>query len=284
MPTLILTRSEQADEVHAEYRIVIDDKYVTSIGTGKSAEIELSTGHHLIQIRAGFRRSVPAGIEAAPEGVYHLTVGPNSLNWRKKTLFLVLNGLVVCAIAFLVETDRDLTKPSGSLSWVNVILLLCILLLSLLLTVSLTFWWINFLYLIEIKYFVSRDKKIVDSFWTKSLRFRVSIRQTMFAVALLAVMLSLGIEETRNTKQDDFRKQASAHESLEGISRKALQRQIQTALYYEGQGWDSTLFRQAAAKSSAKAEYHAAMRRKYEGAASDRLLSIEPDPPEPIAP
>ena len=46
-------------------------------------------------------------------------------------------------------------------------------------------------------------------------------------------------------------------------------------------GLDPTSLRQSAARATARADYHAAMKRKYEEAAARRRLSVEPDPPEP---
>jgi hypothetical protein len=46
----------------------------------------------------------------------------------------------------------------------------------------------------------------------------------------------------------------------------------------------STTARQAAAKWAAVADYHGTLKRKYEHAAARRLLSVEPDPPEPSVP
>ena len=39
--------------------------------------------------------------------------------------------------------------------------------------------------------------------------------------------------------------------------------------------------RQEAAKAAARADFHAALRRKYEQAAAERWFTVEPDPPEP---
>ena len=265
-----------------EYRIVIDGTYEISIGPGKLVEIEFSTGHHRIQARAGTRRSVTVGIEAAPEGIYHLTAGRISMGWRKLSIFLLLNGLVALAFAFLVLTD---IKLSAHVSWLDGLFTLSsIIVLPSLHIASLIYWGSNRLYLMEVPSFDSSGQRIVGSPRAEPHHLRITIQQAMIAVALLAIFLGLGIEGSRDTKQHYFEKQVGFHEAFEGISRVNHQRQIMYAAYYEGRGRDAALFRRSAAKHLAKAEYHAAMRRKYEAAVSRRLLSVEPDPPEPISP
>ena len=39
-------------------------------------------------------------------------------------------------------------------------------------------------------------------------------------------------------------------------------------------------YRQEAAKAAARADFHSALRRKYEQAAAERWFTVEPDPPQ----
>ncbi len=110
---------------------------------------------------------------------------------------------------------------------------------------------------------------------------RITIRQMMIAVAVLAVYLGVSIEWVRRQRSGHFQSRASLHANLETIVRSSEQQQAQTAADWQKRGRDASSFRQAAARAKARADYHAAMKRKYEDAAARRRFSVEPDPPEP---
>ena len=50
---------------------------------------------------------------------------------------------------------------------------------------------------------------------------------------------------------------------------------------WQKRGRDASSYRQAAARAKARADYHAAMKRKYEEAAARHWFSVEADPPQP---
>ena len=87
----------------------------------------------------------------------------------------------------------------------------------------------------------------------RPLRVRITIRQLMIAVAISALSW-ISLEVFRSTRASQFKLVARVHADLEDIYR----------------GHDAT-----------KADYHAAMRRKYEQAAASRSFSVAPDPRAP---
>ena len=85
-------------------------------------------------------------------------------------------------------------------------------------------------------------------------RVRITIRQVMIAVAISALCFWISITVFRANRALQFRSAASMHAELEGIFRRI---------------------------SAAKADYHAALRRKYEQAAASNSFSVDPDPTAP---
>jgi hypothetical protein len=112
-------------------------------------------------------------------------------------------------------------------------------------------------------------------------RMRITIRQMMIAVALVAILFGAVVEWGRYTRRDYFRNKASVHASFEPIYRKLEQDMYKHAVALEKTNASMIMPRQIAAKAGAVADYHAAMRHKYEEAASHRVFSVEPDPPAP---
>ncbi len=116
-----------------------------------------------------------------------------------------------------------------------------------------------------------------------SLPVRLTIRGMMIAVAILALLFWATIEWGRYTRHQFFRQRAISHGILTDTFRKSEQEFLRTARSSESAGQKSSviLIRQFATRAAAKADYHAAMKRKYEEAIERRRLFVEPDPPEP---
>lgn len=102
----------------------------------------------------------------------------------------------------------------------------------------------------------------------------------MIAVAILAVFVWLGIGWNRRERSHHFRNQADRHANLEDGFRRIEQSFIKTVGALPATNPNAAPARQAAAKAAAIADYHAAMKRKYEDAIARGAFSVEPDPPE----
>lgn len=102
-----------------------------------------------------------------------------------------------------------------------------------------------------------------------SRRGRFTLRAMMIAVAVLAVLLGLGVRQWRSTRDGYYWAEAHRHRLHEASDRKA-------AEFHRASSNPAT-----SAMFAARAEYHAAMARKYEDAAARGLTTVEPDPPPP---
>ena len=125
---------------------------------------------------------------------------------------------------------------------------------------------------------------------------RISIRQMMIVVAIAAIYLGAAVQWARFQRRDFFRSRASLHANLEESARASQQRYLGSLANLEkaGAGVDMESmgetgrlylqsvagYRQEAAKAAARADFHAALRRKYEQAAAERWFTVEPDPPQ----
>jgi hypothetical protein len=103
----------------------------------------------------------------------------------------------------------------------------------------------------------------------------------MIAVAILAIVLGAATELVRRQSATDFLGRAIQHATQERAARVREFSATQSAILMERRGRDPRADWQATAQAKANAEYHAAMRRKYETAASGHWFFVESDPPEP---
>jgi hypothetical protein len=112
-------------------------------------------------------------------------------------------------------------------------------------------------------------------------RLRVSVRAMMIIVAIVAILLVAWLEVAGKERRRGFRNKANFHASAEGVWRKLQHRLAQLAIGDDKTVCDAEAFREIKAKVVAIAEYHAAMRRKYQQAASHGWFTVAPDPPPP---
>jgi hypothetical protein len=103
----------------------------------------------------------------------------------------------------------------------------------------------------------------------------------MIAVAIVALLLGAGVEWMRFTRRGFFEAKASYHSQFEDQFRGFERDFIRMAGGSQATNPNANPFQQSAARAAAVADYHAAMRRKYEEAAARRAFSVEPDPPAP---
>ena len=268
MAKLIVTRPRLGRGMDAKQSldVVIDGEPAASIGLGETIEFELAPGPH--QVSARFSqdcRSQPVGVELAPEGTHRLALGPNLGFFKVFCLALTLAHLpLIGGLAWFLFDVASLPRPGigggtvGNHSdWSSMLVIpaLAVWLTSVLVCFGLL--RDHCLILVEIPTQDMTDEQVAELLRARPFRWRISIRQVMIAVAVLAIACWASLQWSRSVRADSFRSRARHHADLEALFR----------------GFDR--------RRAARADYHAAMRRKYEKAAASGVFSVDPDPPMP---
>jgi hypothetical protein len=279
MAKLIVTRPRSRGFRVAPWsiRILVDGTRVASVGAGMTAEIPLPPGRHQVTAHAHPFWSRAIEIDAGDEDTHHLAVDydPRVARWfwLSATLpFLIIFGLFFWDVshggARALADRRELWIFAFATSGLPLMLVVHFLTdqyLALDRVPNLD--WINPHYAALLK--------------SRPLRWRISIRRLMFAVAVAGIVLGTAVTSSRYQRRRDFRKRADLHARSEALYRETEQGQERTAAELNKRALDGSFMRQSAARSAARADYHAALKRKYEQAADGRWRSVEPDPPEP---
>jgi hypothetical protein len=245
---------------------LIDGYRVTSIGAGGKVEIPVPPGRHQVKARLDFMGSQPVEIEITPEELRRLTVrwnfpGRNPLTFGYLLAIFVVFGFATIPLGRVWFRDvfermwfERFTDPLFILPW-------------LLPLAYMVYWRNHFLSLEEIPILDTTARQVALP-RVQPLRMRIGIRGLMIAVAIPAVLLGAGVEWARLTRGDYFRNKARMHALSEARCRQFEQDWIRRADEWAKTGLTAGLARQSAAGAAAKAEYHAAMKRKYEEATS----------------
>jgi hypothetical protein len=268
MATLIVTRARESSEglLHRPFHILIDGLRVTSIGACGTVEIALTPGRHQVTVRSGFVGSQGVEVEAVPGGVYSFRVASNSAAWERAAFTFILLGTVPCVVLLVAET---LIRDPFEKNWFGLFTIPMVMFLPLLTQLVFTVVWRDHFFALEKVPTLDPGARRVVLPKVQPQRVRITIRAMMIAVAVLALFLGAGLEWARYARQDYFRAKTSQHAHFESICRQAER--------------DLTLMSggREVGKSAARANFHAAMRRKYEAAAARDVFLVEPDPPAP---
>ena len=288
MAQLILTRRKQFLAMSPPYQIVVDDRLEAPILVRQTIGIELPPGHHEVAAKMGTLTSDPIQIDAVLEGSHHFEVGTRVAGWYT-VIHLLPAVLMIVMLPFLRSNMLVVINfgvlPAVILSFVSTFHSMYVtmrgsrLLYFKRLSGSDTPAQGGVICDVEFQY---ADLQPFQPL--KPVRVQFSVRGIMIAVAIVAVVLWLGMGHFRSLKQAQHQRTAQMHSEIEAIWRENEQRQNQLIEVMKRANGDSRFFRGSAARSAATADYHQAMRRKYERAAALGLLSVEPDPPEPPRP
>jgi hypothetical protein len=245
-------------------------------------EIPLPPGRHEVTVRAGFVGSQPVGIEAGPGEVYHLkVVRTNMAFWRRERLLVfILAALAPLAIQFINIACGYLFSDRVETGWLGRFTVPMVMLPSLVLFAVVGVSRDHLLALEEVPPLDPADRRVMLP-EVPPLRLRITIRGMMVAMAVLAVVLGGTIQCARFTRREFFQREANRQVQLEAQFRGFEQEWVQRAADEPKTGKGTGFARRFAAKTAAKADYHAAMKRKYEEAAARGAFSVEPDPPAP---
>ncbi|MHB1558983.1 MAG: hypothetical protein ACYC61_16150 [Isosphaeraceae bacterium] len=246
--------------------IFLDRRRAASLAEGTKVEIPLSPGRHELSARKDLNRSPVVPFECDPESRREFRIVfrpfvPMSFA-RQLSLFL---GLM--SPYFLWLYFHPLLFPGPQQFWVDRFVTPLILLLSNGMAFGLSIANQYGRLSLEPGLDPAAGQALIDE--TTSPRGRLTLRAMMIAVAVLAVLLGLGVRQWRSALNGFYRSEAYRHHSYEESDREA-------AEFHRASNNPAT-----AAMFAARADYHAAMVRKYREAAARGLTSVEPDPPPP---
>jgi hypothetical protein len=285
MAKLIVTRARQVAHRFRRFRIVIDGRQVAMIAPGKTVEIELTVGHHELSARLDFLESPPVVIEAGPEGVYSLRIGSNMFRRNPLGFFLLVPILALIGFLTVLHKGGALFSDPQELAWFTFFIAPTFGLSISFLILLMVIWRHRFLYVEELPTADSANRPVIRPHVPiEPLRVRITIRQLMIWVALVAIVLGAVIGWARFTRETHFRNRARAHASLEVAFRQTEHLYVHMANENQNSGPIADFARKSAARMAAVVDHHAALRRKYEEAASRHLFLVAPDPPEPPLP
>ena len=250
-------------DIDQRFDVLIDGKPTATIGLEETIVIDLPPGPHQVNARVTGAGSQPVLVDGAPEETLRLAVGMNVsfhslMSWSLILGMLPFVGLVVwllidgyslmghIASGGTVSSHRDLYG-----AWKMALLVPTALLIIIPLLAFPEFLRNHSLLLTKIPDSDVTVEQIAELLRECPFHVRISIRQLMIAVAISALSFWISLEVFRSTRALQFRFEASMHADLEGLFRS---------------------------HHPAKADYHAAMRRKYAQAAASGSFSVEPDP------
>ena len=279
-------------DAQPSFNILIDGQPAATIRLGETIEIDLPPGPYQFRARIARLQSQPLVVELAPEETLRIAVGHNVGLHRLHNRFSILAslpflGLTAWFIWILSDTNALLSGgPQGRsmmsrIDWAIALMPPAVLLMFVPICAFLFLWWNSPLALSKIPDHDLTDQQITELLRSHPFRVRITVRQMMIVVALLAIYLGLSVRWTRHKRSDHFRQMASLHANLEPLIRSERRRQAQMAADWKRRGLDASPYRRAAARAAARADYHVVMKRKYEQAAAEGRFSVEPDSPEP---
>jgi hypothetical protein len=201
--------------------------------------------------------------------------------WRRERLLLfILAALAPLAIQFINIACGLLFSDRIESGWLDRFTIPMVTLPSLGLFAVMAVWRDHFLALKEVPPLDPASRRVILP-EVQTLHLRITIRGMMIAVAVLAIVLGGTVECARFTRREFFQRKADLQMQVEAQFRGYERDWVKIAADEAKSGKGTGFARQFAAKTTAKADYHAAMKRKYEEAVARGVFSVEPDPPEP---
>jgi hypothetical protein len=269
------------------FGILLDGRRVATIGPGDTIGLSLSPGSHQVRAKFGIFGSQSIDIDATSDKRLQL-VARRGVRWQHLNLFasivVLLSTLpVFWSVAWvsyhglegIVAADVD---RLGVFLLSNVSLPIVALLVQIIVPVALRNQAIE---LIELPRLHSTELTRSDIPRPQPFHVRITTGHLMIAVAILAVVIGMSASFTRYERSEYFRMKADKHASDEAMNRESEREYLNLAVDLEKAGIKNGPFHEMVAKIGALADYHAAMRRKYEQAASQGRFYVEADPPSP---
>ena len=238
--------------------VLIDGNPGASLGPGEEIVIHLPLGSYQVLARIKRGESQPVVLEMVAGEARRLAVGPNLAFYRLFNWFLILvMGTAAVGAAWLVidVASHVQTAKAGTIStdanwrsaWQMAMTAPSALMIVLLTVAIPALRQTHEFVVIELGDSDLTVEQIAELLRKRSSRVRITIRQLVIAVAILALWFWCSQEVFRWTRVSELQSQASLHGDLERL--------------FRGQ-------------NNAKADYHAAMQRKYAEAAASRSFSV----------
>ena len=271
------------------YSILLDGRRVATIGPGDTIGLSLSPGSHQVRAKIGIFGSQQFDIDSTSDNHRQLVVGP-CVRWQDRNLFAAIVVLLSTlpfywSVAWVSYHGIDgiLAADAGWLGFLllsNVSLLIVALLFQIIVPVVLRNHAIE---LIELPSVNLTELPLSDIPRPQPIHARITTGHLMIAVAILAVVFSTSASFTRYERSSHFRMKANTHASDEATFREFERRFLPVAVAFEKAELKFEPLQKLIVQYRVQADYHAAMRRKYELAASQGQLYVEADPPSPSA-
>ncbi len=252
--------------------ILVDGWTAGYLAAGMKVEVPLQAGRHEVSARMGFMRSSIFSVECEPETMLCLRVAFRPFLDLPRSLAFVLYASGPVIVFVIGGIHRALVADTTEHVWFMEFLLPFAILSYAVAAAVMAATRLGSLRLETMPAVDSASRQValpVTPHW----RIKITVRGLMIAVAMLAVLLGFGVHRWRTTRGDLFRRLALRHARWETGHREFVDH-LKARL-------DAETVNSLAGMFAARADYHAAMRRKYEEAAARGAMSVEPDPPEP---
>jgi hypothetical protein len=268
MARLIVTRPRLGPrwDIEEPFDVVIDGNPTAKIALGDAIAMDLPPRPHQVSVRLVNAGSQSVLVDAAARATHRLAVGTN-VGLSRFTIWSLILG--ICPfIALMVwgfvggashlrqgaSAGTALPPPDWRHAWKMALMVPAALTIFLPMLAITAFQRNHAFVVTEVPSSDLTVEQIARLVRERPFRVRITVRQLMIAVAVVAVCFWMSLEVFRSTRTSQFRSRASIHARAEDM-------------FWEVDG--------------AKADYHAAMRRKYEQAAANGAMSTDPDPSAP---
>jgi hypothetical protein len=266
------------------FDVVIDGKPTATIGPGETIEFNVRPGPHRVRAGDSFLQSRHVAIDAGLDETHHLEGG-----WNRTVQIWFGLPMIACVLLDIGLILWHISLFQRYFPWEIIdsglpLLMLPAIALTLLPQVAFwVFWRRRFVDLRELPSAALQGRQVTEYPRMRSLRMRITTRLMMVAVAILALMFWAAREAIRFDRAFFFRSRAEYHVDQEVLFRMLDFESVWNQLPVDGpsSGPEIRFARQLSAQAAARADYHAAMRRKYEDAIARGAITVEPDPPEP---
>ncbi len=251
---------------HSRCHVFLDGRRVASLAEGMKAEIPLSPGRHDLSVRMGLIRSPVVPFECEPETRHEFgVVFQPFIQMSFARRFVLWLALIGPYFLWLYFYPRFFPGPQQF--WIDEFFTPFVFLLSFGMAMGLSIASESGRLSLEPGLDPADGQALTPEITAR--RGRLTLRSMMIAVAVLAVLLGLGVRQWRSARNAYYREEVYRHHNYELSDREA-------AEFHRASNNPAT-----AAMFAARADYHAAMARKYEDAWARGLTTVEPDPPPP---
>jgi hypothetical protein len=248
-------------DIEKPLEVLINADRKAQIGLGDTIVMDLPPGLHQVGVRLERVGSQPILVDTASGKTQQLAVGTNVSLGKFTISCLILGALPFFGLTIWLLIDvyflPQAANPGIVLTdraWKTALMVPALLMLGMTMLAVGPLSRNRAFVVTKVPDPHMTDEEIAELLRKLPFRVQITIRRLMIAVAISALCFWITVEAVRSTLASHFRSRANLHADMEDIFR----------------GVDTK-----------KADYHAALRRKYEQAAASRAYSLDPDPSAP---